>query len=78
MTMSMFPVHFNIPSSFKQYFSLPPFVVKIFLNPAFVGHRLVCTWFLKIYFVHKIGICVCPSPRLITTSGLMWHDMNPI
>ena len=24
-----------------------------------------------------IYTCVCPPPRLLITSGVMWHDMNP-
>ena len=24
-----------------------------------------------------VFVCVCPPPRLLITSGVMWHDMNP-
>ena len=23
-------------------------------------------------------LCVCPPPRVLITSGVMWHDMDPI
>ena len=25
-----------------------------------------------------VCVCVCPPLRLLITSGVMWHDMNPI
>ena len=40
------------------------------------------TWFLKIDSVQIVGmhvfVCVCPPPRLLITSDVMWHDMKPI
>ena len=42
------------------------------------------TWFLKIDPVWIVGMrvrvcaCVCPHPRLLITSGMMWHDVNLI
>ena len=24
-----------------------------------------------------VCVCVCPPPRLVITSGVMWHDMDP-
>ena len=48
-----------------------------FLNQACVSHRLAHAWFLKIDPMW-MSVCVCPAPRLLITSGLMWHDMNPI
>ena len=41
-------------------------------------------WFLKIGPVWIVGmrvcvcVCVCPHPRLLMTSGVMWHDMELI
>ena len=48
------------------------------------GHRLARAWFLKIDHVWivnmyvRVRVCVCPRPRLFITSGVMWHDMDPI
>ena len=25
-----------------------------------------------------VFVCVCPPPRLVITSGMMWHDIDPI
>ena len=54
----------------------------VFLNQACTGHRLAHAWFLKIDLVRIVGMCacmcVCPRPRLLITSGMMWHDMKPI
>ena len=51
-----------------------------FLNQAHAGHRPARTWFLKIDPVRIVGMhmCVCPCPRLLITSGMMWHDIEPI
>ena len=53
-----------------------------FLNQACVGRRLACAWFLKIDPVQIVGmdvcVCVCPRPRLLITSGVIWHDVNLI
>ena len=36
------------------------------------------TWFLEIDLLRKVCVCVCVSAlRLVITSGLMWHDMDP-
>ena len=56
--------------------SCMPHVIIVFLNQAH-------TWFLKIAsvrtFVHVcVCVCVCTPPRLLTTSVVMWHDMDPI
>ena len=40
-----------------------------FLNQAHAGHRLVHAWFLKIVDVY---VCVCPPPRLLIISGVIW------
>ena len=56
----------------------------MFLNKAREGHRPTRTWFHKIYPVQIINmhgcvyVCVRPRLRLLITSGVMWHDMNPI
>ena len=57
---------------------------KFLLHQACAGHRLVRTWFLEIDLVRKVCVCVCVCipvclpPRLVTTSGMMWRDMDPI
>ena len=41
---------------------------------------LACVWFLKIVSVQTsvcVFVCVCPPPRLLITSGVMWRDMDP-
>ena len=42
----------------------------------------MCTWFRKIDPVWIVGmrvyVCVCLYPRLLITSGVMWHDMDLI
>ena len=47
------------------------------------GHRqLARAWFLKIDPVRIVGmracVCVCLCPRLLITSGVMWHDIDLI
>ena len=44
-----------------------------------------CAWFLKIDPVRIVGmrvrVCVCvyvSTPRLLITSGMIWHNMNLI
>ena len=50
-------------------------VIKNFLNQACVGNRPVHAWFPKIAFVCEVGsmcVCVCPPPRLLISSGMIW------
>ena len=36
----------------------------------------VYAWFLKIVSVRmSVCVCVCPPPRLLITSGVMWCDV---
>ena len=44
-----------------------------FLNQMHAGHRLVRTWFLEIDSVRDVcmRVCVCLSPRLLITSGMI-------
>jgi len=43
-------------------------------------HRLAHAWFLEIAFVHDVSmhvcLCVCPPPRLLVTSGVIWCDYD--
>ena len=47
-------------------------------------HEAAHAWFLKIDLVRIVGMnvyacaCVCPHPRLLITSGVIWHDMDLI
>ena len=52
----------------------------LLLNQERDGHRPVYTWFLKIDPLQIVGMhaCVCLRPRLLITSGIMWHDMKPV
>jgi len=46
--------------------------------PCFLTLTGVHDWFLEITFVHDVCIlafmrvCVCPPPRLLITSGMIW------
>ena len=49
------------------------------------GTRQPQTGFLRIASVHErlyacvfASVCVCPTPRLLITSGVMWCDINPM
>ena len=51
------------------------------LNLAHAGRRPVRAWFLEIVPVQTsvcVFVCVCPPPRLLITSDVMWRDMDPI
>ena len=50
----------------------------LLLNQVHASHRLACAWFLKIDPVQIIGmhVCVCPRPRLLITSGVIWTSYN--
>ena len=58
----------------------------ILLNQAHAGHRPTRAWFLKVDAVQIVSmcvyvcvcVCVCPPPRLLITSGVMWHDIDLI
>ena len=56
----------------------------IFLNQAHAGRRPARAWFLKIdpVWIVCMSVCVCvfvcPRPRLLITSGMMWHDIDLI
>ena len=41
-----------------------------------IGERLLCA--LPIHVTCIIyGVCVCPPPRLLITSGIIWRDIDP-
>ena len=54
----------------------------ILLNQARAGQRPARAWFLDIDLVREVCVCVrvpvCPPPRLVITTGMMWRDMDPI
>ena len=57
----------------------------LLLNQARTGCRLARAWFLRIasvcerlYACVYVCVCVCPPPRLLITSGMMWYDIDPI
>ena len=64
-----------------QYFQ-SSFTLKMY-HPTLHGFlNQARAWFLKIDPVQIVGmhvrVFVCPCPRLLITSGVMWHDMNLI
>ena len=49
------------------------------LNQARAGLWPAHAWFLEIVSVRmSVCVCVCPPPRLLITSGVMWRDMDLI
>ena len=54
------------------------------LNQACASRRPAHTWFLDIDLVREVCVCVCvclsvcPPPRLVITSGVIWRGMDPI
>ena len=66
-----------------QVFSLWKLVCKLTCLLEYVpflkqAHRPACAWFLKIASM-RMSVCVSvPTPRLLITTGVMWHDMDPI
>ena len=51
------------------------------LNQVYAGYRPACSWFLVIDLICEVCVCVyvrvCPLLRLVITSAVMWHDMDP-
>ena len=59
--------------------------VLVLLNQACACLQPAHTWFLRIVSVHKclyaclhVCVCVCLPLRLLITSGMMWHDIDPM
>ena len=64
-----------------------PLIIQTLLNQARAGLRPVRVWFLIIVSVRTsvcvfvcvfVCLCVRPPPRLLITSGVIWHDIDPI
>ena len=49
-----------------------------FLNQACAGHGAGTPGFLVLLLSANFSMCVCPPPRLLITSGVMWCDVDPI
>ena len=54
--------------------------VCLFLNQVYASLSTAYDWFLKIAFVHDIGMYMCVSlpPGLLIISSVMWYDINLI
>ena len=54
--------------------------IRSFLNQVCAGLWLARGWFLKIDPVWIVGmcVCVCPRPRLLISSGMLWSGINLI
>ena len=57
-----------ITSNFQHYF---------LLTQASISHAWFCKIALSVYVCMRVCLCVhvCPPPRLLITSGMMWCDM---
>ena len=83
--IELLPVFFCLHYTLWQSYS----TLASFLNQAHTGHRPACAWFLKIdpvWIVYMrvyvcvcvcVCVCMCPPLRLLITSGMMWHNMDP-
>ena len=54
---------------------------EFLLNQAHTGHRPAHAWFIEIDFVRDVcNMCVCvsvcPPPRLLLTSGVIWTQYD--
>ena len=50
-----------------------------FLNQVHAGCGRRVAGFLKLLLCGlSVCVCVCPPPRLLIISGVMWHDIDPI
>ena len=60
------------------------YISLLSMEPGFLNQvrRPARARFLKIDHVRIVGmrvcVCVCPRPRLLITSGVMWRDMDLI
>ena len=55
--------------------------LPFFLNQVRAGLGRRAPGFLKLILCGSsvcVFVCVCPRPRLLLTSGVMWHDMDLI
>ena len=41
-------------------------------------HTHIHTYILSANVCMRVCLCVCPSPRLLITSGVMWCNIDPI
>ena len=48
----------------------------VILNHACAGLRPARARFLKLFLYGRLYACVCPTPRLLITSGVMWLDID--
>ena len=51
---------------------------RLLLNQARAGCGRRVPGFLELLLSAKVCVCVCPPPRLLITSGVMWCDIDPI
>ena len=55
-----------------------PEITMILLNQVRIGRRLARAWFLEIVSVRTSVRVFVSAPRLLITSGVMRHDIDPI
>ena len=51
---------------------VPQMVRDLFLNQLCASLWPAHIWFLEIHLVRKVCVSVCPPPRLVITSGVIW------
>ena len=65
--------------NFADFGMITNVFLLLFLNQARAVLRPVHTQLLKLILCgSSVCVCVCPRPRLLITSGVMWRDMDLI
>ena len=56
--------------------------MHVLIKPGVLAEGWCTPGSLILLFVQEVDMCLCvgvyPTPKLLITSGMMWHDMDPI